>query len=348
MLDDKNILKQRDPQGALEIAAKEYEQAVFEAEIKNHDHDGRQIDNIILAGMGGSALAALIIQNWLGDKLSKPFEIVRGYKLPAYANKNSLIIVSSCSGNTEETLSCLDEALKIGAQITIATSGGKLLEKAQQLEIAHIVLPDRKLIEPRMTTIAQLRALTKLFDYFGLTNEDFYGQIAQKSDWLKKETENWLGSTGTDSNLAKQLALFASGKTAVFYGGELTSSLAYKWKISWNENSKNTAFCNEYPEFNHNEFLGWASHPVEKPFAVFDIISHHEHPQVLKRFKLSDQILSGRRPKAHIIRLPETDLIGQLLWGCVLADFASIYLAVINGVNPTPVELIEKLKSKLV
>ena len=149
------------------------------------------------------------------------------------------------------------------------------------------------------------------------------------------------------NNYAKQLALSAVGKTGVFYGGDKTASIAYKWKISWNENAKNTAFYNQYPEFNHNEFMGWTSHPVEKPFAIFDLISSFEHPQVIKRFKVSDKLLSGRRPKAKVIELQGDTVLKQLLWAAILADFTSIYLAILNNVDPTPVKLIEKLKQEL-
>jgi glucose/mannose-6-phosphate isomerase len=152
----------------------------------------------------------------------------------------------------------------------------------------------------------------------------------------------------TDENYAKQLAYIAVGKTPVFYGGALTAPVAYKWKISWNENAKNVAFWNEYSEFNHNEFMGWTSHPIEKPFAVFDLISKLEHPQILKRFEISDRLLSGMRPKATVINLAGETAIQQLLWGCILADFVSIYVAILNGVDPTPVGIIEKLKHELV
>ena len=143
------------------------------------------------------------------------------------------------------------------------------------------------------------------------------------------------------------MALQAVGKTAVFYGGTLTSPVAYKWKISFNENAKNVAFWNELPEFNHNEFIGWTSHPVEKPFAVFDLVSNFEHPRILKRFEISDRLLSGFRPKSTVIKLVGESVIEQMLWGSILADFVSIYVAILNNVNPTPVQLIEKLKIEL-
>jgi glucose/mannose-6-phosphate isomerase len=192
-----------------------------------------------------------------------------------------------------------------------------------------------------------LRALTKLLVSFGVIGEDKFEEISSVSEWLKSETAKWSVNVSTTENYAKQLAIHAVGKTAIFYGGTLTAPVAYKWKISWNENAKNVAFWNEFPEFNHNEFIGWTSHPVDKPFAIFDLISPLEHPQILKRFEVSDRLLSGQRPKTTNINLAGNTLIKQLLWGSILADYVSIYLAILNGINPTPVQLIEKLKHEL-
>ena len=137
------------------------------------------------------------------------------------------------------------------------------------------------------------------------------------------------------------------GKTPVVYAGSKMSSIGYKWKISFNENAKNVAFCNEVPEFNHNEFIGWTSHPIEKPFAVIDLVSKFEHPQILKRFEVSDRLLSGQRPHAITVNLEGETPLHQMLWGCILGDFVSIYLAILNGVDPTPVPAVEKLKVEL-
>lgn len=347
MLDDTNIVKQRDQGNALGVAANEWQQAAYEAIVEQGDHDGRPIQNIVLAGMGGSALAALLVKSWLGDAMQVPFEIVRDYTLPAYIDEATLVIASSCSGNTEETLACLDDALAKHAQIAILTSGGKLLERAKSSEIAYIVLPDRSQLEPRMTTIAQMRSLTRLLAHFGVIDDGYYAQIAAAGDWLKAESELWSKETPADHNYAKQLALQSVGKTPVFYGGSLMAPVAYKWKISWNENAKNVAFCNTLPEFNHNEFLGWTSHPVEKPFAVFDLVSELEHPRVQKRFALSDKLLSGLRPKSTVVPVAGDTVVKQMLWGCILADFASIYTAILNNVDPTQVDLIEKFKKEL-
>jgi len=345
MLDDNNVLRQRDPEGALDVAAAQFEQARFSVQVAHPDNDGRQITRVVVAGMGGSALAALLAKAWLKAELSVPFEVVRSYDLPGYVDYNTLVIISSYSGNTEETLSALGQARDRFAQVAIISAGGKLKAAAEKDLIASVELPTH--LEPRMAVIYNLRALVAVLAHFGVVNYDRFGEIADVADWLKQETQLWTSNVTTDKNYAKQLALTAVGKTPVFYAGSLMSPVAYKWKISWNENAKNVAFWNEFPEFNHNEFIGWSSHPVEKPFAIFDLISNFEHARILKRFEISDRLLSGKRPKANNVMLKGDTVIAQMLWGSILADFVSIYVAILNGVDPTPVDLVEKLKTEL-
>ncbi len=345
MLDDDNVLRQRDPSGALTVAAKQYEQAQFPVQIQNPENDGRKIEQIVVAGMGGSALAAVLAKAWLKNELTIPLEVVRTYDLPAYVDEHTLVIASSYSGNTEETLSGLEEAIQRKAQIAIIASGGKLKTAAEEKAIAHVALPDS--LQPRMAVIYNLRALLALFAHFGVTSTEKFDEIAKAATWLHEETRQWETSVSVAKNEAKQLALLTVGKTPVFYAGSLMFPVAYKWKISWNENAKNVAFCNELPEFNHNEFIGWSSHPVNKPFVILDLVSNLEHPRILKRFEITDRLLSGKRPKANTIKLKGDTAIKQYLWASILADFTSIYVAILNGVDPTPVDLVEKLKHEL-
>ncbi len=346
MLDDLNLIQNRDPSDALAVAGNESLQAGFDVNIWNGENDGRPIENVVIAGMGGSALAAELVKIWLKAELNIPFEILRSYDIPAYVGANTLFIASSYSGNTEETLSALEQAESKGAQLGIIAAGGQLIDIAGSYKIAHVSLPGN--LQPRMAVIYNLCALIGLLANFGVTDLSKLDEIRATVDWLNSESDKWVKEVPADNNYAKKLALQAVGKTPVFYGGNLTAPVAYKWKISWNENAKNVAFWNEYSEFNHNEFLGWTSHPIEKPFVVFDIISNLEHPQILKRFEVSDRLLSGMRPKAITINLAGDILIEQMLWGSILADFVSIYVAILNNVDPTPVYLIEKLKRELV
>jgi len=345
MLDDDNVLRQRDPKGALGVAASQPEQARFSVQVIHPENDGREINKIVVVGMGGSALAALLAKTWLKSELMVPFEVVRTYDVPGYVDYNTLVIASSYSGNTEETLSGLDQARSRNAQLAVIAAGGKLEEIAEHGDIAHVELPEG--FPQRMALIYNLRALTALLAHFNVLHFDRFAEIADCSEWLEEETRNWTPNVTTDKNYAKQLALLSVGKTPVFYAGSTMAPVAYKWKISWNENAKNVAFWNEYPEFNHNEFMGWTSHPVEKPFAIFDLISNFEHPRILKRFEISDRLLSGKRPKAMTVKLKGDTILAQALWAGILADFVSIYVAILNGVDPTPVGLIEKLKTEL-
>jgi glucose/mannose-6-phosphate isomerase len=138
ILDNSNIIAQRDPEGALKVIASQYEQARYDTRVESAEHDERDITSIVVTGMGGSALAALIVKALLKDEILLPFEILRTYDLPAYVNEHTLVIASSYSGNTEETLTAFSQAQKKGAQIGVIASGGKLMESAKSLNIAHV------------------------------------------------------------------------------------------------------------------------------------------------------------------------------------------------------------------
>ncbi len=345
MLDDKKVIKQRDRHDALTAAKSIYKQAKYKPILIDTDHDDREIKSIIVAGMGGSALAADLAKILLSETLTIPMEVLKSYDLPSYAQKNTLVIVSSHSGNTEETLSCLKTALNRGCEIASISTGGKLVDISKKKHIMTSIIP--RDTQPRMATIYSLRSILSILEQFNLIDTSLSDEITNLSKWLHDESKMWESDIPTAHNYAKQIALQSVGKTPIFYAGSLMSPVAYKWKISWNENAKNIAFCNTLPEFNHNEFIGWSSHPIEKPFAVFDLVSELENPRILKRFSLSDKLLSGKRPKSTIIPIQGETLVAQMLWASILADFASIYTGILNNVDPTKVDLIEKFKKEL-
>ncbi len=340
MLDDANVLSQRDPQDALGVAGVQWEyfsrtfEAVFEPSVDVH--------NIVWAGMGGSALPAVIVQSW--PRVTVPFEITRDYAIPAYVGPNTLFIASSYSGNTEETLEALTRAEAAGAQIAVIAAGGKLAEVAGAKGYPLFAIPAG--IQPRMATFYFVNAFLHIVEKLDVTVEDVT-ELATIGEWLQHETANWAGSAPLETNIAKQLATQLVGKTVIMYAGPKLFPAANKWKIGFNENAKNTAWVNYYPEFNHNEFIGWSSHPVEKPFGVVEIRSELEHDRTQKRFEVSERLLSGKRPAPIVVNPRGDTLLQQLAWSFALGDFVSIYLGILNGVNPTPVELVEKLKHEL-
>ena len=164
---------------------------------------------------------------------------------------------------------------------------------------------------------------------------------------MSESVKSWTATVPTTQNEAKKLALEMAGKSPVIYAGPLMSPVAYKWKISFNENAKNVAWWNEYPEFNHNEMIGWSSHPIEKPYAVVDLRSNLEHPRVQKRFEVTERLLSGLRPAPHIVNIQGENLLQQIVWAVAFGDFVTIYTALLNNVDPAPVDLVEKFKKEL-
>ena len=350
MLDDANVIAQRDPQGALGFAAHQPEQLTHDFGIATQSFD-RSFDNVVFAGMGGSALSAELLRTY--PKLSVPFEIVKGYDLPAYVSEKTLVICSSYSGNTEEELSVLEheethnvmtQAEEKNVCIAVIAHGGKLAERAR----GHYMFAEiPECPQPRVSVFYSYRALVEILVAAKLVDGEVLGELAGLVEPLEQAISSWLPSVPTEQNYAKQLAEKAIGKTPIIYAGPLMYPAAYKWKISFNENAKNTAWCNYLPEFNHNEFIGWSSHPIEKPFAVFDLLSSFENERVLKRFEVSDRLLSGMRPKSHEVHAEGSTVLEQLLYLVLLGDFMTTYTALLNGVNPTPVDLVEKFKKEL-
>lgn len=342
VLDNLRLIAERDPFGALDVAARQAQQLIDPLTVQQPLPSVGEIRNIVLAGMGGSALAAGIAKDWLD--LPLPFEVVRSYSLPKYVGNQTLVIASSHSGNTEETLAALDQAVERGALIAIIASGGALLERAQADGLPYVQIVGD--VQPRMALFSNLRALVTLLEAYGVIG-GVLGELEAVGQRLGRTAAQWRADVPATDNHAKQIALQLVGKTPVIYASNLMRSVAYKWKISFNENAKNIAFCNALPEFNHNEFIGWSSHPVQKPFGVIDLLSSYDHPRVQRRFELSARLLSGKRPQPITVQLEGETMLEQMAWAALLADYTSIYLAILNGVEPTKVELVERLKHEL-
>lgn len=341
MLDDLKYIHDRDAQDALGVVGKQWEQLGHDYGINMNVFS--DVHNVVLAGMGGSVLPGVFLKAWPGTTV--PFEITRDYDVPDYINNQTLFISSSYSGNTEETLSAIAQAESKGAQIVVIAAGGKLATYAQEKQYPLFIIPSG--IQPRMSSFYFLTAFVQILEPLGLVPSGARSELEAAGQWLSGQTATWGPEVKTSDNMAKQIALELIGKSVVVYSGPKLFPAANKFKICLNENAKNVAWVNVYPEFNHNEFIGWSSHPVDKPYAVVDIRSNLEHPRIQKRFEVSERLLSGKRPSPEVI-VPEGDsLIQQLLWTSNYADFISIYVALLNGLNPTPVDLVEKLKVSL-
>jgi glucose/mannose-6-phosphate isomerase len=341
MLDDLKMIHERDADDALGVAEKQWQQLKYEFGVEPLELDG--VTNIVVGGMGGSAWPALYLKSWPGT--SVPLEVISNYNIPAYVGPNTLFISSSYSGNTEETLAAIEEAAGKGARIAVMTAGGKLEGVAKDKGYPLYLIPGG--IQPRMSSFYFLAALIQMLEPGGLVPAGSLQELQATGDWLKDQLATWKAEIPTSENAAKQLALELMGKSVVVYSGPKLLPAANKFKICLNENAKNVAWVNYYPEFNHNEFIGWSSHPVDKPYAVVEFRSTLEHVRIQKRFVVSEKLLSGKRPAPEVVVPVGETLLHQLLWTSNFCDFTSLYLALLNGLNPTPVDLVERLKKDL-
>jgi glucose/mannose-6-phosphate isomerase len=332
MLDDLRYIHERDQWQQLTQA--------FELPADFHPDN---IHDVVFAGMGGSALCAQIMRSW--PETHESFEVVRDYDIPAYVNGSTLFVASSYSGNTEETLSALAQAEEKGAVIAVIASGGKLADIAREKNYPLALLP--KVDQPRYSVLSGLKASLTVLHRAGLVQEAAIAELEAAAEYLQKAVEPWLPTVPTKDNPAKQLALECIGKSIVVYAGPKLAPAAYKWKISFNENAKQIAWWNQYPEFNHNEFLGWSKQPVDKPYAIIELKSNLEHERVQKRFEVSGRLLSGLWPHPHVVEVQGKKLVEQLLWALAFGDFVTLYTGLLNGLDPAPVELVEKLKHEL-
>ncbi len=343
MLDDLKYIHSKDKFDALGIVAKMADQLRHKFTLSGNV-SFKDVSNVVYAGMGGSALAAQIIETW--PRLAKPFQIVRDYDLPDYVDGNTLVVCASYSGNTEETLSALESAEAKGVQIAIIAGGGKLLESAEAKGYACVQLP--KTAQPRYAALYNFVALLEILAATGLVKkDDVTDSLTQAADFIEQSLQVWLPTVPTGNNPAKQLAQDLMGQSVVIYSGPKMFPAAYRWKINVNENAKQIAWVNQFPELSHNEFIGWSQQPVQKPYAVIELRSNLEHPRVQKRFTVTQRLLSGLRPAPIVINAEGDTVLEQMLWLMSYSDFTTIYLGLLNGLDPAPVELVEKFKKAL-
>lgn len=341
MLDDQSFISRLDNGNALGIVGGQPGQLGQHFQIPDLDADG--ITSVVVAGMGGSALGGLFLQRLLADRLTVPIIVDRDYNLPAFVGPDTLVVISSYSGNTEEDLSELEQAKDRGARIVLMSSGGALLEASKRQNLPIIIIPTG--YQPRLAVLYEIKALAGLFDHLGLT-DGLSQELETAGHWLTGHISSWVADVATEDNRAKQIAKELLGCAVVIYGGPVLGMQAFKWKIDINENAKHAAFFYELPEFNHNEFLGWRN-PRDKLLKVVQLHSALDNDRIAKRWQISNRLLSGQMPKPIIVEAVGKTRLEQMLWTQLLGDYVSLYLAFLNGIDPTPVDMIEKLKKEL-
>ncbi len=303
-------------------------------------------DNIIVAGMGGSAVGGDVLKDWLRDDARVPIEVSREYHLPAYADDRTLVLAVSYSGNTEETLSSFVEAVERRCMIIAVSSGGQLENFSQRLGTPLVKLPEN--LPPRAAFPYLFFPLATVLKKLGVFTPSVQ-EIEETIKTLEDLREEVRPETPTSRNLAKQLALEVKDHIPFVYGFGFYRSVALRMKTQFNENSKMLSKYEYFPELNHNEVVGWTE-PKEtaKYFVVILIRDPDEPPEIRSRIDITRRIaLEDRAGKILEVVGRGRSRLSKMLSVIYLADLVSVYLAILNGVDPTPVELIDRMKSEL-
>ncbi len=292
--------------------------------------------NVVVTGLGGSGIGGRIVAQAVAAEATCPIEVYSNYYLPAYVGKGSLVIACSYSGNTEETLAAMDQALTSGARVVCITSGGTMLETAKAKGLDHIVIPGGN--PPRTMLAYSLTQQFFVLKHFGIIKSDFETSIARAAQQLKSGQEA-IKAEGKD--LAEKL----HGKRAIIYSEAATEAVSIRFRQQLNENSKALCWHHAIPEMNHNELVGWAGGDKSLAVTIFRHKDDHERSQM--RMEINKEIFAKYTPSIFEVWSKGDDRLGRQLHLIHLGDWASWYLAEKKGVDATEIGVINMLKGKL-
>jgi len=304
------------------------------------------ISSIAVLGMGGSAIGGDFIRSYLAGSLKVPIFVNRYYDLPTFADSKTLVIASSYSGNTEETLSAFEQAVEKKLPLICISTGGKLSERAKQLGLK--VIPQRAGMQPRAAFAYSFVPILLILEKLGLTSGEAQN-LEQAATFLDSLVERYGTAHFDNNNLAYRLAGELIHRIPVIYSASDYDAVGLRWRGQIQENAKHVAFGNVVPEMNHNELNGWA-HPADmvQHFSVLFLRSGaDEHPRVAKRFAVMKEILMGKQADVTEVVAEGPNRLERLLSLVSLADWTSLYMALFAGIDPTTIPSIDLLKEKL-
>ena len=296
----------------------------------------KEIRNILLIGLGGSAFGGEVAKNYVENICPVPFMISRDYDIPAWVSEHTLLIASSYSGNTEETLSAMEQAMAKNPKVVVVTSGGKLLDIARSNGFDHIVLPTG--YPPR--SAAGFSVIQQLFVLKGMgLIGDFMPDLQEAIDVVAKFE---------DHEDADMIASQIHKHIPVLYSTPLFESTSIRWRQQIEENGKHIAFHHVIPEMNHNELVGWKN-PVEllEDCVVILLRTSYDHPRNSIRMDICREIFGDYADAVIEIHAEGQSRLAQLFYLVHLGDWVSLYLANHNEEDPSPVKVIDKLKNEL-
>jgi glucose/mannose-6-phosphate isomerase len=307
--------------------------------------DYREIDRIVILGMGGSAIAGDIFRLLLARECSVPVLNQRHYDLPPYVDGRTLLIAASFSGNTEETLSAFQQGLATAAKKLVLTTGGRLLTTARANGVPAFVFQFRG--EPRSAFGYGLMPLLAVAETTGLmqgVERDVEEALAAMESLRSRIGEE----VPLADNAAKQLAVKLAGRLPVVYGAEVLAEVAHRWKTQINESTKVWAFYEQLPEANHNALVSYElPREIARLVHVVYLRSPDFHPRVALHHEFNQRALAEAQVEYAEVWAEGRSALAQAMTCVLMGDYLSYYLALLNGVDPTPTAVIDNLKAWL-
>jgi len=294
---------------------------------------------LVVCGMGGSAIGADLARGAIGDRARRPFVTARDYSPPSWVSEDTLVLCSSYSGDTEETLAAYAAAGDRGAPRVVMTTGGRLAEAARADGVPVIGVPAG--MQPRAAVAYMTVGALEAAALAGVT-DSLRGEVEAASSPLRELAEEWGPDADPDCE-PKALARSLAGQVPVVYGAELTAAVSVRWRSQLNENAETAAFDGVLPEMDHNEICGWG----QPTFTAVFLEDEEQHARVKRRIELTAEVVAAAGSPVERVSARGETRTERVLSLVLLGDLTSLYLAVLNGVDPTPVARIEDLKQRL-
>ncbi len=347
-LDDPQIYQRYDPEGMLERiheVPRICQQAWQMAMAFDLPEDYSRIDKVVVVGMGGSAIGGDLAASLLSAEAKLPIIVQRQYELPAFVDGQTLVIASSYSGNTEETLSAFEQSLKTGARKLAITTGGKLKEIAKENNLPIFSFDYHA--QPRAALAFSFLPVLAFMQKLGIAG-DKSADVSETIEVLNKLAQEINETVPTAENRAKKLAGELFGNLPVIYGGGITTEVAHRWKTQLNENGKAWTFYEAFPELNHNAVVGY-QFPIEMAPSVVVVMlrSSYLSEQLIRRYQVTARLLEQAGVRHHFVDGAGKSALAQMMSLVLIGDYVSYYLAILNRTDPSPVKTIDFLKAEL-
>jgi glucose/mannose-6-phosphate isomerase len=346
-LDDPQAIRLSDPQGMLDAVLgfpRDCRSAYDSARLAEGLPAVGDVSSVTFCGMGGSAVSGDVVRSVFLERLGMPVEVNRSPVLPEHCNSRSLVVCSSYSGNTAETLASFRTALARGCRVLVVTSGGTIADEAEEAGAGIVRVPQGY----------QPRAALGHLGFASLGALEAMGLLPPLADDVAEavgEIEAVFASSAADvpsaTAPAKALAVRIGDRIPVVWGADgIGSVAAARWKTQVNENAKRPAFWSSMSELDHNEVVGWSA-PFGERFVVIGLRHDGEHAEISPRFPLSFDIARASGAEVEEVHARGQSALSRLMTLIAMGDVMSVYLALVNDVDPTPVAVIERLKAAL-